>query len=56
MNVLAIGCHPDDVEICCAGMARTCSKCRGCQCGAAYAEGFRMCKAYLNGTTRRLLP
>ena len=23
---------------------------------ATYAEGFKMCKAYLKGTTRRLLP
>ena len=39
-----------------ADMVRTCSRYRGYQCGAAYAEGFRMCKAYLKGTTRRLLP
>ena len=39
-----------------ADMVRTCSKYRGYQCGAAYAEGFKMCKAYLKGTTRRLLP
>ena len=34
-------------------MVRTCSKCRGYQCGAAYADGFKMCKAYLKGTTIR---
>ena len=34
-----------------ADMVRTCSKYRGYQCGAAYAEGFKMCKAYLKGTT-----
>lgn len=39
-----------------ADMVRTCSKYRGYQCGAAYAEGFRQCKAYLKGTTKRLLP
>ena len=39
-----------------ADMVRTCSKYRGYQCGAEYAEGFKMCKAYLKGTTKRLLP
>ena len=39
-----------------ADMVRTCSRYRGYQCGAEYAEGFRLCKAYLRGTTRRLLP
>ena len=39
-----------------ADMVRTCSRYRGYQCGAAYAEGFRMCKTYLKGTARRLLP
>ena len=39
-----------------ADMVRTCSRYRGYQCGAAYAEGFKMCKAYLKGTTKRLLP
>ena len=37
-------------------MVRTCSRYRGYQCGAEYAEAFRMCKAYLKGTTKRLLP
>ncbi len=37
-------------------MVRTCSRYRGYQCGADYAEAFRMCKAYLKGTTKRLLP
>lgn len=37
-------------------MVRTCSRYRGYQCGAAYAEGFRSCQAYLRGTTKRLLP
>ena len=39
-----------------ADMVRTCSRYRGYQCGAEYAEGFKMCKAYLKGTTKRLLP
>ena len=37
-------------------MVRTCSRYRGYQSGVAYAEGFRTCKAYLKGTTKRLLP
>ena len=37
-------------------MVRTCCRYRGFQCGAEYAEGFRQCKAYLKGTTERLLP
>ena len=39
-----------------ADMVKTCSRYRGYQCGAAYAEGFRQCRAYLKGTTQRLLP
>lgn len=39
-----------------ADMVRTCSRYRGYQCGADYAEGFRQCQVYLKGTTRRLLP
>lgn len=37
-------------------MVRTCSKYRGYQCGATYAEGFRQCNEYLKNTTKRLLP
>jgi len=37
-------------------MVRTCSKYRGYQCGATYAEGFRQCNVYLKNTTKRLLP
>ena len=37
-------------------MVKTCSRYRGYQCGAEYAEGFKLCKAYLKGTTKRLLP
>lgn len=39
-----------------ADMVKTCSRYRGYQCGAAYAEGFRHCQVYLKGTTSRLLP
>ena len=39
-----------------AQMIRTCSKYRGYQCGAEYAEGFTQCQVYLKGTTKRLLP
>ncbi len=37
-------------------MVRTCSRARGYQCGADYAEGFKQCQVYLKGTTKRLLP
>jgi len=39
-----------------ADMVKTCSRYRGYQCGAEYAEGFRQCQAYLKGATKRLLP
>lgn len=39
-----------------ADMVRTCSRYRGYQCGADYAEGFKLCKSYLKGTAKRLLP
>ena len=39
-----------------ADMVKTCSKYRGYQCGAEYAEGFIQCQVYLKGTTKRLLP
>lgn len=39
-----------------ADMIKTCARYRGYQCGADYAEGFRMCQVYLKGTTKRLLP
>ena len=35
---------------------RTCSKFRGLQCGAEYAEGFRLCRTWPRQTTERLLP
>ena len=37
-------------------MVKTCSRYRGYQCGADYAEGFRQCQVYLKGTTKRYLP
>lgn len=39
-----------------ADMVKTCSRYRGYQCGAEYAEGFRQCQAYLKGTYKRYLP
>ena len=37
MRVMAIGAHPDDLEIPCAG---TLARYQGLQCGVAAAEGF----------------
>lgn len=37
-------------------MVKTCSRYRGYQCGAEYAEGYRQAQYYLKGTTKRLLP
>ncbi len=39
-----------------ADMVKTCSRYRGYQCGAEYAEGFIQLQSYLKGTTKRLLP
>ena len=39
-----------------ADMVKTCSRYRGYQCGAEFAEGFKQCSVYLKGTTKRLLP
>ena len=39
-----------------ADMVKTCSKYRGYQCGAKYAEGFRQCNVYLKNVTKRMLP
>lgn len=44
----------DGIDFC--DMVRTCSRYRGYQCGADYAEGFTQCQVYLKGTTKRLLP
>ena len=63
LKIRMLRCHRSQLEwmrehdgIDFADMVRTCSRYRGYQCGAAYAEGFRMCRAYLKGTTARLLP
>jgi len=39
-----------------AEFVRTCSRFRGLQCGCAYAEGFRTCRAWPRLTPARLLP
>ena len=39
-----------------ADMVRVCSRYRGYQCGAEYAEGFRQCQVYLKGYPGRMLP
>lgn len=44
----------DNVDI--ADSIRFSARCHGYKCGAEYAEVFKQCKAYLKGTTRRLLP
>ena len=51
MNVPVLSAHPDDVEVYCAD---TLIKCVAR--GAEYAEGFRLCMAYLKGAATRLLP
>lgn len=37
-------------------MVRTCSRYRGYQCGAEYAEAFRQCQTALKLSTKRYLP
>lgn len=37
-------------------MVKVCSRYRGFQCGADYAEGFKQCQVYLKGVTKRMLP
>ena len=37
-------------------MVKTCCRYRGFQCGADFAEGFKQCRVYLKGTTKRFLP
>lgn len=72
MNVLAIGSHPDDIEISCCGTVskyvkrgdnidfaefmRVCSGFRGLQHGVGYAEGFTQELVWPKVVTRRLLP
>lgn len=59
----ALSCHKSQVKwmldhdnIDFLDFVRTCSKVRGYQCGAAYAEGFRVNRNYLRMTTKRMLP
>ena len=63
LKIKMLNCHEsqivwmrdhDGIDFC--DMVRTCSRYRGYQCGAEYAEGFRQCDVYLKGTTKRLLP
>lgn len=63
LKLQMLECHKSQVEwmrehdgIDFADMVKTCSKYRGYQCGAQYAEGFRQCQVYLKGTIKRLLP
>ncbi len=63
LKIQMLECHESQVvwmrdhdHIDFSDMVRTCSRYRGYQCGAAYAEGFRLCQVYLKGTARRLLP
>lgn len=44
----------DKIDFC--DMVRTCSKYRGYQCGAAYAEGFIACKSYPRMPLANMLP
>ena len=37
-------------------MVKTCSRYRGYQCGAQYAEAFSQCMVYPKPTVRRMLP
>ena len=62
-KIKALECHEsqlkwmlehDNIDF--ADMVRTCSRYRGYQCGAAYAEGFRQCQVYLKGAAKRYLP
>lgn len=63
LKIKMLNCHESQIvwmrdhdHIDSPDMVRTCSRYRGYQCGAEYAEGFKLCKVYLKGTTKRLLP
>lgn len=63
LKIKMLNCHESQVVwmkehdgIDFADMVKTCSRYRGYQCGAEYAEGFKQCQVYLKGTTKRLLP
>ena len=63
LKIKMLNCHESQIvwmrdhdHIDFADMVKTCSRYRGYQCGADYAEGFTQCQVYLKGTTKRLLP
>ena len=63
LKLEALACHKSQIDwmrehdhIDFLDFVRTCSRVRGYQCGAAYAEGFRPNQNYLRMTTKRLLP
>ena len=63
LKIQMLNCHESQIvwmrdhdKIDFPDMVRTCSKYRGYQCGAEYAEGFRQCQVYLKGTPKRMLP
>ena len=63
LKLKALACHESQIKwmldhdhIDFLDFVRTCSKARGYQCGAGYAEGFRPNLNYLRLTTKRLLP
>ena len=63
VKIRALNCHESQLKwmsehdgIDFADMVRTCSKYRGYQCGAAYAEGFRPYNVYQRYSVRQLLP
>ena len=62
-KLAALRCHRSQLDwmlehdnIDFADMVRTCSKYRGYQCGAAYAEGFRSYTVYPRMAAKNLLP
>jgi len=63
IKINAMNCHQSQIKwmlehdkIDFLDFARTVSKFRGLQCGAAYAEGFRKCETWPRLGTKRLLP
>lgn len=63
LKLQALECHESQLKwmlehdhIDFADMVRTCSKYRGYQCGAAYAEGFKPYNVYPRYSTKHLLP
>lgn len=63
LKLEALSCHKSQIQwmlehdhIDFLDFTRCCSRVRGFQCGATYAEGFRPNHNYLRMTTKRLLP